>query len=253
MRLKNKVVIVTGANSGIGKAIAQKFLEEGAFVVFSDIKGNKKKLINKKYLEQADFIKCDVSNSVEVKELIGKTLKKRKRLDVMVNNAGIYSGGSIMEESDSAWNKVINTNLNGVFYGTREAARVMKNLKIKGSIINMSSTLGNIGFQKMVAYCASKGGVEQITRVAAIELAFMGIRVNAIAPGFVKTGMLKNFLKDEKFNNMIKNEVPLGSLGNIDDVAQASVYLASNESSHMTGEILHIDGGFSIKKQNYIL
>ncbi len=247
MRLKNKVAIVTGANSGIGKAIAQKFLEEGAFVVFSDVKGSKINLIEKKYLERADFIKCDVSKSAQIKSLVNKTLKKWKRLDIMINNAGIGSQNSVLEESDKNWNKIINTNLSGEFYGVREAAKVMKNKKIKGSIINMSSILGNLGFENAISYCVSKGGVEQVTRASAMDLAPFKIRVNAIAPGFIRTEMTKELLKNKKFSNMIKENTPLGHVGMVDDIVQAAVYLASDESSYVTGEILHVDGGWSIK------
>ena len=153
MRLKNKVAIVTGAGSGIGQAISEAFIKEGAKVVCSDIN------IVKNLSDRAYFIKADVSKSEEIKNLIAKTVEKFGSLDIMVNNAGIGSAGSIIEETDENFSKVLAVNLFGVFYGCREAAKFMKENKVSGSIINIGSILGQVGFQGAISYCAAKGGV----------------------------------------------------------------------------------------------
>lgn len=245
MRLRNKVAIITGAGSGIGKKIAESFLEEGAKVIFSDIKD--KEEIDFNFNENSDYIRCNVSNSAEVKDLINKTVEKFGSLDVMVNNAGVGDSKTILDVTDEDWKKVIGINLSGVMYGIREAANTMKENGIKGSIINMSSILGKVGFNGAISYCASKGGVVQLTHAGSMDLAEDKIRVNAIAPGFIKTQMTKEMLKQDSFCNMIESSTPLGHVGEVEDIAKAAVYLASDESKYVTGEVLYVDGGWTAK------
>ncbi|MFA7254075.1 MAG: SDR family oxidoreductase [Patescibacteria group bacterium] len=243
MRLKNKVAIVTGASSGIGKAIAEDFIKEGAKVVYSDINDPK----DFTGTDKALFIKCDVSNSGEIKDLIKSTADKFGRIDIIVNNAGIGSLGGILDTDDETWHKTIEINLSGVFYGMREAAKYMKENKVKGSIINMSSILGKVGFAGSISYCASKGGIVQLTHAGALDLAPFEIRVNAIAPGFIETNMTKGVLENDQFNQLIKSSTPLGHVGNVEDIANAAIYLASDESEYTTGEIIYVDGGWTAK------
>lgn len=242
MRMENKVAIVTGAASGIGKAIADKYILEGASVVYSDI-ADSLELSNDKSI----YIKCDVASSLEVEDLVKRTVEKFGRLDVMVNNAGIGSLGGIMDADNECWDKTIAVNLSGVFYGCRAASRVMKEKGIKGSIINMSSILGKVGLAGAVAYCSSKGGIVQLTHAAALDLAPLGIRINAIAPGFIETGMTKDVLANETFGNMVKSSTPLGYVGKPEDIANAAVYLGADESSYVTGEVIYVDGGWTAK------
>lgn len=243
MRLENKVAVITGAASGIGLAIANLFVAEGAKVVYSDVNDPGLKLD----LARAVFVKCDVSNSREVDALVHTAVDKFGRLDIMVNNAGIGSLGGILDTTDEAWEKTLRINLFGVFYGARAAGNAMKAAGIKGSIINMSSILGQVGFPSTISYCATKGGVVQLTHAAAIDLAPLGIRINAIAPGFIATNMTKGVLADEGFNNMIKANTPLGYVGEPDDIAQAALYLASDAAKYVTGTVIYVDGGWTAR------
>lgn len=242
MRMENKVAIVTGAASGLGQAIADKYLAEGAMVVYSDMADSLATTSDK-----AIYIKCDVSKSAEVDNLIAGAIAKFGRLDVMVNNAGIGGLGGILEATDESWQKTIGVNLSGVFYGVRAAARAMKESGTKGSIINMSSILGKVGLASAISYCAAKGGVVQVTHAAALDLAPYGIRVNAIAPGFIETGMTKDILTNEAFGGMVKASTPLGYVGKPDDIANAALYLGSDESTYATGGIIYVDGGWTAR------
>jgi len=238
MKLENKIAIVTGACSGIGKAIAEEFLKQGAFVVFSDINEIE---INS---ENSIFIKCDVSKSEEVNNLVEETIKKFGKLDIMVNNAGIGTVGDVLSTNDDDWNKIISTNLSSVFYGMRAASNKMKEKGINGSIINITSILGTVGFRGAIGYCASKGGINQLTKAGALDLAPFNIRVNAIAPGFIKTQMTKGINEDANLKSYIEQKTPLGHMGEPIDIAKGAVYLASEDAKYVTGNILYIDGGW---------
>lgn len=240
MKLKGKTAIVTGSSSGIGKAIAEEFLRQGAFVVFSDV--NEVPVPDK---ERAIFVKCDVSKKEEVENLVKQAVDKFNGLDIMVNSAGIGTGEDIVSTDDKTWDKTIAVNLSGVFYGLRAAAKYMKENNTKGSIINMTSILGAVGFKDSISYSASKGGVNQLTRAGALDLASFGIRVNAIAPGFIKTQMTKAVTDDPQSKAQIEQATPLGRMGEPEDIAKAALYLASDDSKFVTGSVLFVDGGWT--------
>jgi cyclopentanol dehydrogenase len=245
MRLENKVTIVTGSATGIGQAIAENFINEGAKVVFSDVNGDDS--LVSKFGDKAIFVKCDVSKSGEVENLINKTVEHFGKLDVLVNNAGIGGLGGILDVTDKDWDKTIGINLSGTMFGMRAAANAMKTKSVKGSIINLSSILGKVGFAGSIAYCAAKGGVVQLTHAGALDLAPYHIRVNAIAPGFIETNMTKDILAQKEFNDLVTSSTPLGFVGKTQDIASAAVYLASDESSYVTGSIIYVDGGWTAK------
>lgn len=242
MLLENKVAIVTGAASGIGLAIAEKFLAEGAKVVLSDVSDAKS--VTDKYGDKAMFYKCDVSQSDQVDALVKNAVEKFGTLDIMVNNAGIATSGSASDTTDEIWHKTIEVNLSGVFYGTRAASQAMLASKTKGVIINIASIAGVVGFQGSLAYCASKGGIIQLTHAAALDLAKAGIRVNAIAPGIITTNMTKAYLVDPGFQKMVEAMTPLGYPGKPEDIAGAALYLASDIGAYVTGVVLNVDGGW---------
>ena len=242
MRLQNKVAIVTGAASGIGAATAKLFLEEGAFVVLAD-----KNVcpLPEGMGERAECMNVDVIKKEEVEAMITKTVERFGTLDIIVNNAGIGFTSEITTMSDEVWEEVLAVNLSGVFYGMRAGGAYMKSSGVKGSIINMTSILGAVGFATAGAYNASKGGVNQLTRTAALELAPSGIRVNAIAPGFIKTNMTKGIQDNIDAHTMVVSATPLGHMGEPKDIAYAALYLASDESAFVTGSILYVDGGWT--------
>lgn len=243
MKLQEKVAIVTGASSGIGLAIATLYAKEGAKVVLSDVNEEAGEKAAEALGANAIFFRCDVSKSEQVDALVDFAIKTFGTLDIMVNNAGIGGLGGVTDATDEAWDKTIGINLSGVFYGCRAASRYMKENGIKGSIINMSSILGTVGMEGAIAYCAAKGGVVQLTHAGSLDTAKNEIRINAIAPGFIETGMTKDFLASA-FGDMVRANTPLGYVGKSEDIANAALYLASDEASYVTGEVLHVDGGW---------
>lgn len=245
MRLENKIAVVTGAASGIGRAIADLFLKEGAKVIYADIVAKPKGINLEK--GRSLYLKTDVSKRADIEKLTKAAIENFGKLDIMINNAGIGGLGGILEASPEDFKKTLGVNLFGVFHGVQLAARLMKERKIKGSIINMSSILGSVGMEQAISYCSSKGGVVQLSRAAALDLAPYGIRVNAIAPGFIKTKMTEQPLKDKALNKVALKSTPLGYIGSVSDIAAAALYLASDESTYVSGTVLHVDGGWTAK------
>ncbi len=242
MQLKDKIAIVTGASSGIGQAIADLFVAEGAKVVYADLKPGIALAADK-----AVFVKADVSKKAEVENLIKTALDKFGRLDIMVNNAGIASSGGLLETTAEIWEKTLAVDLNGVFYGAQLAARAMKEKKIEGAIVNISSIAGLVGFVGSLAYGTAKGAVIQLTKAAALDLAPHRIRINAICPGIIATNMTKDYLNEANFKKMVLENTPLGRVGEAKDIAQAALYLASDAARYVTGAILTVDGGWTAR------
>jgi NAD(P)-dependent dehydrogenase (short-subunit alcohol dehydrogenase family) len=245
MRLTGRVAIVTGAASGIGLGIAQLFIKEGSKVVFSDI-NESGKAASDAAGDNALFIQCDISDTGSIKNLVAKTLAAFGTIDILINNAGILRQNPISETSDEEWNAVINTNLKCPFLLTREVLQIFEKHG-KGKIVNIASIAGIIGYENLLPYCASKGGIIAMTRALALEFAPKRINVNCICPGAIKTGMTKMIEENEAVLKQTLMSIPAGRMGNPIDIANAALYLASDESDYVTGASIVVDGGWSVR------
>jgi 3-oxoacyl-[acyl-carrier protein] reductase len=246
MRLENKVSIITGAGSGIGRETALLFGKEGAKVVVADVnkKGGEETAAEiQKNGGDGYFAKLDVSNRAEIKRVVNDALEKYGKIDVLINNAGIVQDAFLSKMTEEQWDKVIDVNLKGVFNCTQAVVEVMMN-QGKGVIINTSSIAGLNGNVGQVNYAATKAGLIGMTKTLAKELGKKGIRVNAVAPGFITTPMTSNV--PEKILEMMKEKTPLKRLGEAKDVAYAYLYLASDEANFVNGAVLRVDGGLII-------
>jgi NAD(P)-dependent dehydrogenase (short-subunit alcohol dehydrogenase family) len=240
MRLKNKVALITGAGSGIGRATAMLFAREGASLVVVDIAsegGMETVQLIRGIGQEATFIQADVSKATDMEKAVKICVEKYGKLDIVFNNAGVSQECSVVEMSEGEWDHVINVNLKGVFFGSKYAIPEM--IKGGGVIINTASTLGLIAEPNCAAYCASKGGVIALTRALAVECAPYNIRVNCICPGPIATPMI---LKEPQ-QQVDVSYVPLKRLGKPEEIAYAALFLASDESTYVTGSTLMIDGG----------
>ncbi|MCD8148038.1 MAG: 3-oxoacyl-[acyl-carrier-protein] reductase [Clostridiales bacterium] len=246
--LENKIALVTGAGTGIGRRIAITLASEGAYVIVNYIEPVKESAeeVVKTIQDaggQAEAYACWVNDFAAVEEMIKTLVKKLGRIDILVNNAGITRDDLLMRMSEQAFDAVIDTNLKGSFNTMRHIARPM--LKQKGgSIINISSVSGMIGNPGQMNYCASKAGVIGMTKSMARELASRNIRVNAVAPGFIDTDMTKAMTDSAKEAGVA--QVPLGRMGQPQDIANAVAFLASDKASYITGHVLCVDGGMAM-------
>jgi 3-oxoacyl-[acyl-carrier protein] reductase len=248
MIFKNKVAIVTGASRGIGRQIVLMLAREGAKVVFSYSKSvaEAESLMQEtgKLGVRAIGLQIDVRDFEKTKELIEKAKSEFGGLDILVNNAGITRDKAMMMMTREEWLEVLDTNLNGYFNVTRNA--IVTFLKQKsGNIVNITSVSGIIGLARQTNYAASKAGIIGLTKSLAREVAAYGIRVNAVAPGFIATDMLSG-LKQEFKDKMLEN-IPLSRLGSAEDVSRAVKFLLSDASSYITGQVLVVDGGLAIR------
>ncbi|HEX6849183.1 MAG TPA: SDR family oxidoreductase [Chitinophagaceae bacterium] len=243
--LENKVAIITGAGSGIGKATAELFAKEGAKVVVSDIsEANGKSAVEaiKKSGGEAFYIKADSSKVEDNEALVKETIQKYGALDIAVNNAGI--GGPLAATGEypiDGWQKVIDINLSGVFYGLRNQIPAM--LEKGGSIVNIASILGNTGTKLSPAYVAAKHGVVGLTKAAALEYADKNIRINSVGPGYIRTPLVMNSLDKDTLNALVGLH-PIGRLGEAEEIAELILWLASSKSSFVTGAYYPADGGY---------
>ncbi len=241
--LANQVAVVTGAGRGIGRAIALRFAAEGAGVVcVSRTAENSEKVAAEVRAlgRQAWALAVDVADGAAVTAAADRILKEAGRVDILVNNAGITRDGLLMRMSDADWDSVLNTNLKGAFSFTKAFTRAFLKQR-SGRIINISSVIGLMGNAGQANYAASKAGLIGFTKSIARELGSRGITVNAIAPGFIETDMTAELGEEAKA--ALLKQIPLGCLGNTDDIAAAALYLASPGARYVTGQVLTVDGG----------
>ncbi|WBW96162.1 elongation factor P 5-aminopentanone reductase [Oceanirhabdus sp. W0125-5] len=244
MRLNNKIAIVTGGSRGIGADIAYELAANGAEIIIvyktrDDKAREVVELINSKGYK-AHMYKCDVSSFNEVKEFTEEIIERFGKIDILVNNAGISEIGMLIDMEEETWDKISNTNLKSVFNMCKHIGKHMM-WNMKGVIINISSIWGEVGASCEVAYSATKGGINAFTRAFAKELAPSGVRVNGISPGVINTEMNKWMTQEEE--QELKDEIPMGRFGEGSEIGKIAVFLSSEDSSYMTGQILRVDGG----------
>lgn len=246
MDLKEKVVLITGAGGGIGKAIALKFSKFKAKVAVTDIIEELSLDVASQIINQggeAFGVKVDVSQISSVEEMVKKTLDKFSKIDILINNAGITRDNLLLRMSGEEWDKVIDINLKGTFNCTKAVVRFMMKQRY-GKIVNIASIVGMIGNAGQSNYAASKGGIISLTKTWAKEFASRGINVNAIAPGFIRTKMTDKLSEEAK--EKIKRQIPLMRLGEVEDVANVCLFLCSDEANYVTGEVIRVDGGMAM-------
>lgn len=244
MKLEGRSILVTGASRGIGREIALEFAREGANIAVnfsgSEAKANETVDEIKAMGREAFAVQCDVSNAESVASMVKETIDRFGKLDVLVNNAGITKDNLIMRMKEEEWDDVININLKGVFLCTKAVTRQMMKQR-SGRIVNIASIVGVSGNPGQANYVAAKAGVIGLTKTTAKELSSRNITVNAVAPGFITTDMTEKLTEEVK-SEMLK-QIPLARFGEPKDIAKVAVFLASDDSSYMTGQTLHVDGG----------
>jgi len=247
MRLKNKTAIITGGANGIGRVTAMTFAREGASVVVADINENAGTNVVAEITANggvASFISANVTQPEEVQHLVDLTVQKYHRLDILINNAGILADAQLVKMSVEQWQRVIDVNLRGVFLCGQAAARVMETQTPGGVILNAASVVALYGNFGQSNYVAAKAGVIGMTKTWARELGRKNIRVNAVAPGFIATEMITGI--PEKIINRVKEKTLLGRTGEPQDIANAYLFLASEEAAFITGVVLSVDGGLML-------
>lgn len=242
-QLQNQIALVTGATGGLGQAIARKLHQQGAIVALSGTREEVLTELAQELGNNAHVFPCNLGDEASVASLIPAVEEKLGKVDILVNNAGITRDGLVMRMKDEDWDTVLNVNLGAAFRLCRAATKGMMKRR-HGRIINISSVVGFTGNPGQANYCASKAGLVGMTKSLAIELASRGITVNCIAPGFISSAMTDDLPDGTK--TKILASIPMGTMGTADDIANAAVYLACDESKYMTGQTLHINGGMAM-------
>ena len=245
MRLENKVALISGGARGMGAVEAKLFAKEGAKVIIGDMLEEEGRKVETEINEtggECVFVPLDVTDEDAWQRAVNLAVSRFGKLDILVNNAGIYRAHDVVETTSAEWDEVMDVNAKGVFLGTKYAIPEMRKAG-GGSIVNISSVAGLVGSLETTAYTASKGAVRLLTKSTAIQYASEGIRANSIHPGTIETPMTEALLADEAHREDRMNRTPIGRLGRPEDVAYGALYLASDESSFVTGSELVIDGG----------
>ncbi|MBB6673046.1 SDR family NAD(P)-dependent oxidoreductase [Cohnella nanjingensis] len=255
MRLLHKTALITGAGSGIGRVTALRFASEGAQVIVNDLKaadGEETVRLIREQGGEATFLQADVTKASDVEQMVERALQTYGAIDILFNNAGISGIGAIHELSEELWDRVVNVNMKGVFLPCKYVVPHMIE-RGSGNIINMSSAIAEIGLMKRAVYAATKGAVLTLTKCMQVDYASHNIRVNALLPGTILTPFVEKYLKEsyadaEEGLNTIRRRQLTGDLGRPEDVANAALFLASDESKFMMGSPLYIDGGCTFGK-----
>lgn len=246
-RFEKKVAFITGGNSGIGKAVAILMAREGAHIVIADLKENQETLEKiRKEGTEARFIRCDVSKPQEVEQAVSATINFFGSLDVAVNNAGIVDASLLHEKSIEEWQRVIDINLSGVFYGMKYQIAQMRSQASGGSIVNVGSIMSQVAELGIASYASSKHGLVGLTKVGALENAVNNIRVNAIGPGYIETPLLMDNASQDSRAYM-ESKHAMKRLGKPEEIAKAILFMASDDASFCTGAYLPVDGGYLIQ------
>lgn len=246
-RLKDKVAVVTGAGAGIGRAIANLFAAEGAHVYVTDVNGDSAGQVADALRGQglgATAMTVDVSRGQDVTALFREVERSFGRADVVVNNAGLNVRADFRHLTDADWVKIREVNLDGVVRIARDAFELLK-ASGAGSLINISSIMGNRGLRQLAGYSATKGAVTALTRALAVEYAPYNIRVNTLAPGYIDTALTERFLKNPLVSKALLDKTPMRRFGTAEDIARAALFFASADSLYVTGAELAVDGGMS--------
>ena len=249
MKLQNKVALVTGGAQGIGKTISEELVRNGAHVVLGDVNLEGAQATAEAINNSggsASAVKIDVSNPAEVKQVFDSIMKDKKPVDILINNAGITRDGLMIRMKEVDWDIVLNINLKGSFLCSQQAAKQMMKQK-SGAIVNIASIVGVMGNFGQVNYSASKAGVIGLTKTLAREVASRGIRVNAVAPGFIDTEMTR--VLDESVRQSLIEQIPMAKLGLPEDVARCVAFLVSDRSSYITGQVINVNGGMLMSFQ----
>ena len=246
MNLNNRVALITGGARGIGRAICRALANDG-FKIAVNYNNSEKEAVSLKdelsAITEVEIFKCDISDSIAVKEMFAEISRTLGNVNVLVNNAGIAEQVLFTDITDEMWQRMINTNLSSAFYCSREALKNMINEK-NGVIINIASMWGEVGASMEVHYSTAKAGLIGMTKALAKEVGLSGVRVNAVSPGVVLTDMMNAFSEEDK--EILKDETPLNILGTPEDIADAVSFLVSDKARFITGQVLSVNGGFVI-------
>ena len=243
MDLKGKVAIVTGAGSGIGYAIAERFAAAGAGICVNYLGYEEEAKALAQRLPRAIAVKADVSKPADVQVLVDATVSQLGAVDVLVNNAGVERSMPFLDIDEATWDLMVDVDLKGAFLCAQACGRVMRDAGNGGSIVNISSVHEDVAFPGFTPYCAAKGGLRMMMRNAALELAEFGIRVNNVAPGAIATPINTKTLNDPEKVAILQRIIPLSRMGKPEEVAEVALFLASDASSYVTGSTYYVDGG----------